>query len=313
MLSYEIMGALALAILWVNTLLIVAAAYKEMEALGALARRLRQIGPDGVGTGLVEGTCVEGAGEGGALAALRIEQVGRKARGKEPAIAFEDRPPKSSHVFGGAIAATGGSIAIEPPLGLVGLEVWAAEETVRAAAACPSAEAFDAALPEARKARGFVRTVALSIGVGTRVFVFGEVRRAEGRRMIGPAEDGTMLVSSVDPHSFCAEKGALCALFIVLVLAAAAGCTALALSDPRFGNLRKLGGLLGLGYFLVVQPAGVWLRGAVRRPSRAPLRGRWTRPVPAGTSIGLIHDRCSGLPCPEGDASRPPLIQAKPG
>ena len=184
-------------------------------------------------------------------------------------------------MFGGAIATMGGSIAIEAPRDAAGVEVWAERERAHAAAACASTEAFDAALPEARKARGFVRTVALSIGLGTRVFVFGEVRRAEGRRVIGPAEDGTLVVSAIDPRAFCAEKQALCALFIVLVLAAAAGCTALALSEPRFGNLSKLGGLLGLGYFLLVQPAGVWLRNAVQRPSRAALRGRWTRPLSA--------------------------------
>ncbi len=277
MLSHEIMGALALAILWVNTLLIVAAAYKDMDALAALARRLRQLGPDETGPGLVEGLCTEGRGEAGALAALRREQVGRKARGEEPAIVFDDRPAESE-VWGGALAATGGPIAIEAPREGAQIEVWIAPEAARAAAACPSAEAFDAALPDARKARGFVRTVAATLGKGARIFVFGEVRRAAGGRTIGPAQDGTFIVSGIDPRSFCAQKQATCAVFIVLALAAAAGCTALALSEPRFGNLSKLGGLLGLLYFLLVQPAGVWLREAVQRPSRAALRGKWTRP-----------------------------------
>jgi hypothetical protein len=285
MLSYEIMGALALAILWVNTLLIVAAAYKEMESLGALARRLRTLGPDEAGPGLVLGLCAEGAGEGGALATLRIEQVGRKASGEQPAIVFEDRPAQSE-IAGGTITAAGGAIAIEAPRQAAGVEVWVARESALAAAACPSAETFDAALPDARKARGFVRKVTATIGAGARVFVFGEVRPSAGRRTIGPAEDGTLIVSEIDPRSFCAEKQASCALFIVVVLAAAAGCTALALSEPRFGMLSKLGGLLGLGYFLLVQPAGVWLRDAVQRPSRAALRGRWTRPAAASAPVG---------------------------
>nr|AYM54112.1 hypothetical protein [Chondromyces catenulatus] len=281
-LSHETMGAIALAILWVNTLLIVAAAYKELAALGAFATRLRLLTPGEVGPGLVEGRVTRGAGEGGAIAALRVEQVGRLMRGSAPVIAFDDRP-SVSEVRGGAVTTAEGAVEIEAAAG-ARVEVWIARERLIGAAACVSVDAFDAAMTEARKARGHVRSVVATLDEGGMVYVFGALRRNGGTRVLGPAEDGTLLVSAIDPRAFCAQNQARCALFILLALASAAGCTALALSEPRFGLLSTLGGALGLAFFLLIQPAGTMLRDAVRTPARAALRGRWTRP----------HDRDAG-------------------
>lgn len=53
MLSREMMGVLALGILWVNTLLIVASAVKEIAALAALRRAMREVTSSGeTGLGL---------------------------------------------------------------------------------------------------------------------------------------------------------------------------------------------------------------------------------------------------------------------
>src|SRR5262245_50221061 len=98
MLSKEVMGALALGILWVNTLLIAAAAYQDLRAL--LARR-RQLGAASAqGIGLYHGRVARGRGEGGAFAVHRIEQVGRAADGEERVILFADRSAEGE-VFGG--------------------------------------------------------------------------------------------------------------------------------------------------------------------------------------------------------------------
>jgi hypothetical protein len=61
------------------------------------------------------------------------------------------------------------------------------------------------------------------------------------------------------------------------VLAVAGACTAVALTPPAFGTISKIGAALCLAFFLLVQPAGTAVREAVRAPSRALLRGRWSR------------------------------------
>ncbi len=53
--------------------------------------------------------------------------------------------------------------------------------------------------------------------------------------------------------------------FIAALLSAAAACTALATSAPRFGPRGALGSLLGLALFLGMQPLGTMLRDRMRR------------------------------------------------
>ena len=57
-------------------------------------------------------------------------------------------------------------------------------------------------------------------------------------------------------------------LGIAGILAAAAGCTALALRAPVFGPVSTVGGAACLAYFLLVQPAGTALRDFARAPRR---------------------------------------------
>jgi hypothetical protein len=80
MLSREVMGALALAILWVNTWLIAAATYKQRQGLAALRRGLR----------VERGTVDSGNGPSGELGTFEVTQVGRLVEGSTPAIAFHD-------------------------------------------------------------------------------------------------------------------------------------------------------------------------------------------------------------------------------
>ena len=80
MLSNELMGLLALAIVWVNTLLVVAAAGRELSALAAQRRWMRPLAPGEVGAGLVEGVVASVADGAGAHARHHGDQVGRQRK-----------------------------------------------------------------------------------------------------------------------------------------------------------------------------------------------------------------------------------------
>jgi hypothetical protein len=244
MLSREVMGGLCLAILWVNTLLIAAAAGQRLAALLRLGRDLREV---------VRGRVTRA--EGGALAVVRVDQVGRAA-GDGEAIVFHDRR-SAGEVRGGAIEVEGGGELLVPAHDEA--EVWLDADRMARAGACPSAEAYEEAVDPARKARGFCRTIVAEVEVGATVYVSGA------------------LVATMDPRALCARKAALAAGFIVGELTLAAGCTAAALWPPAFGTVSTIGGVLCLGFFLAVQPAGTALRDAVLVPSRAMVRGQWAR------------------------------------
>src|SRR5262245_6598561 len=119
MLSREVMGALALGILWVNTLLIAAAAFSDLRAL--LSRRGQMKAASGPGVGLFRGRIARGQGEGGAFAVHRIEQVGRAEGGEGRVILFADRSA-SGEAFGGVVELDGGgSVEVEATREV---EVW---------------------------------------------------------------------------------------------------------------------------------------------------------------------------------------------
>jgi hypothetical protein len=313
MLSKEIMGVLALGILWVNTLLVAAAAWKEIAALAERRRRLALIGEGEPGVGLVRAKLARGDGPGGALAVHRVEQVGRAGAevDEKRTILFADRG-FSGEAFGGLARLEGGGseITIEAA---ESAEVWLAADEIARAAACPSDEAFDAAYETARKARGHARTVGATIEGERFVWLFGHLRRrGEGLSLSAPA-GGSMLISTVDPHAWIGRKTTLATLFIVLELALAGACTAVALQRPHFGLVSTLGGALCLGYFLLVQPAGVSLREAMRAPSKAFLRGRWMRTSPGGPqeaptkgNVRRISERAPAT----SDSKRSPTVPA---
>jgi hypothetical protein len=289
MLTREIMGCVALAILWINTLLIVAAAAKELLVLEERRARLklRTPGQATPGYGLLKGRVREGNGPEGALARHRVEQVGRSAGEEKRAIVFADRRAVSE-VLGGSIAIEGEGVArITPaPESPAGCEVWASEIALREAAACPSDEQFDAAFVEARKARGFARAVEVALKPGQEVWVAGEIGRRGSEVLVAPSRSFGMLVSAIDPRPILARKIALSIAAIAGMLGGVVGVTALALTQPYFGLISTLGGALCLGFFIAVQPVATALREAVLLPHRAFLRGAWTRPRgPAGAEL----------------------------
>src|SRR4051794_29993716 len=93
MLSNQVMGVLALAILWINTLLVAAAAAQE---IGRLRQRQAELG-----AGLRRGRVLRGDGPDGVLAVHRVDQLGRA--GGDAEIHFSDRRAEGE-VFGGRVA-----------------------------------------------------------------------------------------------------------------------------------------------------------------------------------------------------------------
>jgi hypothetical protein len=262
------MGAVALAILWVNALLIAAAAGQQVRLLlrRRAAMRPRAAGERGEGLWRLR----VARGEEGAIAAHRIEQVGHALEGAQ-AIAFHDRQARGE-ILGGTLEAPDGSaIALARA---ADAEVWVAPDEIARAARCNSPAAFARALAAAGKARGFTRTVEVAVGAGREVYVHG---RLDGGTL-RPTAAGTLLVATVDPRPVLARKAALAAAFLVAELLVAAACTAVALWPPVFGRVSTAGGVLCLAFFLLVQPAGTAVRDAVRVPSRAIVRGRWAQP-----------------------------------
>lgn len=273
MLSREIMGLLALGILWVNTLLIAAAALKEA---GRQMRLRASLSP-------VKGTVARGSGEGGVLARHTIDQIGRTAG--DPAlrrgILFHDRS-YASEIFGGAVTTELGEITVDAGKPA---RVWLPIEALRDAAACPSDEAIDAAEGDARRAKGFARTVSVPVGEGREVWISGALVREPTLRMVAP-EGGELLVSTLEPRALLLRNVTL-GVFAALAFVAGAGvCTAIALTGPLFGTTSIIGAALGVGFFLLVQPAGTALRDAVRLPHLAIVRGEWMRRAAAGASAG---------------------------
>ncbi|MEJ7733944.1 MAG: hypothetical protein WKG00_32710 [Polyangiaceae bacterium] len=282
MLSRETMGVLALAILWVNTLLVVGAALQEAARLWRL--RVRWGGSGLAGRALV-GRVAHAEGPGGALAMHRVEQVGRYAAddGGRRAILFADKSYRGE-AFAGVVTTGAGEVRVAPG----DAEVWAAPAAIREATRRPDG-GFDGAYADARKARGYDRMVEVPVRAGAEVWLVGALRDAGDGKVLGPGPDGLLLVSAVDPRRLCARKLALVALFVAGVLLAACGCTALALWPPYFGTVSTIGGVLGLAYFLLVQPAGTALRDAVRVPARAAVRGTWVEGAAEPSEVRPRH------------------------
>lgn len=298
MLTREIMGALALAILWVNTLLIAAVALKQVNEQRRRARSLRPLAPGEEGHGLVAARIQEGDGPEGALARYELEQLGRAGvedHGRRT-IHFGDRS-FSSAVLGGVIVADGARVRMKAGEG----EVWPAREDVLAAAGCDDRARFDRAFDEARKARGHARTVRVDLRAGSSVWVAGELRRAGDEWQLASSDRVGLLVSAIDPRAALRKRAALALVFAIGEVAAAAGVTALVLVPPVFdGWPSKIGGLLGLAFFLAVQPLGNAVRDAVRAPGRLFVRGRWVEPAASAgrerageAALGADHPRTS--------------------
>jgi hypothetical protein len=282
-LRYEHLGLLAFAILWVNTLLVVGAAFWPLRQLLGWLKRFRS-------EGLIEATVlIEAAALGdGAIAEHRIEQVGRRASddADRQAILFHDRSLHGT-VLGGRVRTLDGDELELASVEGDAAEIWVARSAQNERAACPSETAFDEAYRPACRAKGFVRQVVTPIAAGERVWIAAQ---RDGGQLVGSPQ-APMLVATVNPRSYCRSRVLLVFLFMMATLALAAGVSWLALYPPVFGTVSTIGGAVGLVYFLLVQPAGVMLRDAVLPPSRLFLRGSWVKSgsegkgAPAGDAL----------------------------
>jgi hypothetical protein len=262
MLSREIMGALALAILWVNTLLIAAAAFKQRAALVRLRDSLRDVRATKI---------VRGDGPGGAFAACEVKQLGRLHSAAAKAIVFFDQS-YGSVLYGGSLEGpTGETTAVAPSQAA---RVWAADSEFRDDGASAGTSDFNAACVEAKKARGFPRTLRAPVAAGQTVFI---------ATIASDASAEERLVATMDPRRWIETRARLALAFAFFEVAVAAACTALALHVPVFGTVSTVGGAACLAFFLLVQPLGTAVRDALRPPDRAPRRGKWTATASSGS------------------------------
>lgn len=279
MLTPELMGLLALAAMWTTTLLVTAAGARDLVRLIRRRARLAPVGALSPGqgqTGTVRGTITSP----GTLAVLRVEEVGR-AYAKKPAMLLHPRR-QAGLIEGGTVRLDDGRSVRVPPLLASAAEVW---RHGRAPLATP-ALGFTEALAEARRARGFARTVEYRYAEGDRVVLGGRVHaEADGTWSLAPEPDPsrlgqapTLLVAAEPPAAWYTRKIGLSALALLGFLGSAALVTALVFTGPLFGLVSTLGGALGLAQFLLVQPLGVALRDATTAPDRAVVHYDWVAP-----------------------------------
>lgn len=242
---YPAMGLLALGVLWLNTLLIAAAALQQRRAL---SERLRQI----VSAPLREGTVVSGRGPDGALLARTVHQVGRAMTVSGPERILFTEASSEVELFGGTLLFGGEQVELgggAPP------EVWLAPSTpvVR------TETDFDAAFKTASMNRGLNSTARQVVRVGDRVW------------------SGSGLLATLDPVKAVRARMRMLASFALVSVLLAGAITAVALVPPIFGTVSTLGGALGLLFFILVQPAGVKVRNWARLPHQQPHSDLWQR------------------------------------
>jgi hypothetical protein len=263
MLSREVMGVFALAILWVNVLLIAGAALKQRAALVQLRRALTQ---------LRRVTVVRGDGPGGAFAASVVKQIGRLTSAKAPTIGFHDQD-YSSALYGGLVHRDDGS---QEDVASGRADVWVEDGRFHDAAAGPAGAApFESALAEAKKARGTLRTLHAAVVSGKEVVLATAFQGTDEERLF---------VATIDPIAWLRSKTRLASFFIASEVVIAALCTVACLHPPVFGTVSTLGGAASLAFFLLVQPIGTKVRDSLRTPNRQIRRGTWSRSATAARS-----------------------------
>jgi hypothetical protein len=266
MLSRELMGVFALGILWFNTGLVLAVAVRQLSNVLALKKQL--VRAKGRGD-LASGTVVRGE----PFAVRRISQLGRATTTGSERIVFTDGA-QSFEVLGGAIETDDGEVEVTPAPPAAS-EVWTDTTREEEVLACPSADEFERAHVEASKFKGYARDAELSVRSGDRIWVYGS--RTKNR--IAARDDRPLVVSLVDPLSFCDRTARLLVIFLVASAIVLCAVTGLALWPPHFGVASTIGGALGLVYFLAIQPLGTAVRDAVKTPARRTVGAVWHRPL----------------------------------
>lgn len=256
------MGILALAVLWTNALLVALAAWKDRSLLTRMSEAIER--------SCRKGTIRLGLGDADTLASFRIAQVGRAADATDVrTILFHDKSHASA-CFGGELTLDDGSaLALETD---ETVDVWVPREAIHEAVKLhESSGDYPRAYDAAGKGAGYARVIEVQLAKGSDVYVWKN-------------EEGTRCLGAFDPRPLLSSHKNRVTLFILLTLAGASIVTGMALVPPSLGLVSKLGGLLGLGYFLGITPLGVSLREKVRKPSLAFVRGGWTDPAKEPTT-----------------------------
>jgi len=245
---YPAMGVLALGVLWLNTLLIAAAALAQRRALGPLLRSLRDARRDGR---LVRANVQKGEGPSGALLTRTIEQVGRAVTTGSPDRILFTEASARHELHGGEL---GGGVVIEPGEALA--QVWLdGTATLRRALTD-----FDDAFRRASTTRGLPTSASSSVNMGDAIwFQRGEI------------------LASMDPVRTLRTKRMGLALFAIGAVVIGAALTVAILLPPIFGTVSTAGGAGALLFFLLVQPAGVKARDWARLPDEQPRSDVWQR------------------------------------
>jgi hypothetical protein len=268
------MGVLALFVLWGNTLLVLLAAVRNLGELAAHVRGVSEVKlgslPPGDHLVLFRAEAPQG------VAFHVLEQLGRLAAGVRRAVVWHHKGA-ISRLQAGTLSSDG--VLVQCP-STNNAAVWPDSTRLREAVACPNSSEFEEAVLQARKPKGYLRPVELE--VSGPVFVVGTVRVSDGpTKQYALVDTGApTIVSVADPRTLVRQRTAIVwLLFVPVLLVVAGGCTVLALSTPVFESWQsKLGGLLGLIYFLLVIGAGTRLRDFLLPPHRQLIRGAWSDP-----------------------------------
>ncbi|GAB4200526.1 MAG: hypothetical protein OHK0013_11640 [Sandaracinaceae bacterium] len=258
MLSLPTMGVLALGVLWLNTLLIAADAWRRRAALSRRLETLRAARSQGA---LVLADVTEGKGEGGAFATRRVRQVGRAMTVPGPQrILFTDASSEGA-VHGGRARVGDRTVEVGPS---PAAELWCMPRDERG-----GAEAFDQAWPRASTFKGVPTELVCTVGPGDRVWLWIEGEGEQVRVRLVASEDPVEVVTRARRPLLGVASAAVVGATLV---------TGLALWPPAFGPISTLGGALGLAFFLGIQPLGTAARDRARLPPERHVGGLWHRP-----------------------------------
>lgn len=251
------MGVLALSVVWLNTWLIAAHAWKDARALGRLLSDLETARGRGE---LVCARVLRGDGEGGAIGERRVQQIGRAVTKKGPdRILFTDRQSEM-RIAGGEVEIDGATVSIGPADG----QVWTLGEPGRR-----EPGAFANAWSRAATNKGVESGLVIPVGT-SEVWLRG---KRDGARLSAD------LVAARSPVSVIANGRRMLLSFAFGAIITVAGITAVCFVPPVFGTVSTLGGALMIAFFILVQPLGVMVRNATRPPPERPVGGVWQRPT----------------------------------
>lgn len=250
---YPALGILALGVLWLNTLLIAAAALQQRRELGEELTTIRAAIASGA---LASGRVSRGDGPDGALLTRTVHQMGRALTVEGPDRILFTQARIETVVHGGTIEVAGRAVEIAAASTIV--RVWVDER----APLIRSLHDFDDAFRSASTTRGLTTFSEQRVGGGTVVW-----------------HQPGVLLSLPDPSALVAKRRHGLLAFALVSLAMCAGITAVAFVPPVFGMVSTVGGALGLLFFVLVQPAGVRVRNWARLPDQQPTTSFWQRPT----------------------------------